>query len=46
MVPLLLLRYDGYSNGWEDEFNQENRCDKINTYNYVQMLVRKSTDKD
>jgi len=46
VMPLLLLRYDGCTDGWEGESNQGKRCDKINKYNYLQIFVRKSTDKD
>ena len=34
VMPLLLLRYDGCTDGRDGEFNQEHRCDKINKYNY------------
>ena len=43
-MPLLLLRYDGCTDGWESEFNQENRCDKVDKYEYLQTPVCKSTD--
>jgi len=46
MMPLLMLTSNCGTDGWEGEFNQDNRCDKINKYKYLQMPVRKSTDKD